>query len=133
VAEEPRGDSPPRIRPGGVMLRRMTYFQYHLVFNLPVLLLLLWLNRGRIGVTHWKWIGVVGLIAFVFTTPWDNWAVHQGMWGFKWDEVVPISIPFRGVVYRLPLEEYAFFLLETINVCLLVNLFLPKPAAAKGT
>lgn len=115
------------------MMARMTYFQYHLVFNLPALLLLLWLNRGRMGATKWKWTGVVGLIAFLFTTPWDNWAVHQGMWGFNWDEVVPISIPVQGVVYRLPLEEYAFFLIETINVCLLVNLFLPKPVAPSRT
>lgn len=108
----------------------MTYFEYHLVFNLPALLLLLWLNRGRMTPAHWKWIGVVGAIAFLFTTPWDNWAVHKGMWSFDWDRVTTISIPFAGVVWRLPAEEYAFFLLETLNVCLLVNLFLPRPKPA---
>jgi lycopene beta-cyclase len=120
--------------PAGARRRKasgMTYFGYHLVFNLPLLVLLLWLARGRLCREHWRWLGVVAAIAFVFTTPWDNWAVHQGMWSFDWDRVTPVAIPFAGTVWRLPLEEYAFFILETINVCLLVVLFLPRarPAA----
>lgn len=107
----------------------MTYGGYHLVFNLPVLILLLWFNRGRMTRTHWKWIGVVCLIAFLFTTPWDNWAVHKGMWSFDWERTTPIEVQAFGTLWRLPLEEYLFFLLETINVCLLVNLFLPRPQA----
>ena len=108
-------------------VRPMTYAEYHLIFNLPVVVLLLVLNRGRLTRVHWKWIGVVAGIAFVFTTPWDNWAVYKGMWGFDWQRVTPVEIPFAGVLWRLPLEEYAFFLIETLNVCLLVNLFLPDP------
>ena len=105
----------------------MTYAEYHLVFNLPAMLVLLWLARHRLERSHWKWIGVVGGIAFVFTTPWDNWAVYKGMWGFDWERVTPISVTLGGIVWRLPLEEYAFFLIETVNVALLVILFLPRP------
>ena len=112
----------------------MTYAGYHLVFNLPAICLLLWLNRGRMDAERWKWVAVICAIAFVFTTPWDNWAVHQGMWSFDWNRVITIAIPFAGTVWKLPLEEYAFFFIKTVNVCLLANLFLPKrqPAVAAG-
>ncbi len=104
----------------------MSYLVYHLIFNLPVLALLLWLNRGRLQDAHWKWIAVLCFVAFMFTTPWDNWAVYQGMWDFDWERVIPVTIEWRGTAWRLPLEEYAFFVIMTINVCLLVNLFLPR-------
>jgi len=107
----------------------MTYLGYHLVFNLPVFLLLWWLTRRRLRAAHWKWIGVVAFIAFVFTTPWDNWAVAQGMWDFDWERVIAVEISAFGSLWRLPLEEYAFFVIMTVNVCLLAVLMLPAPPA----
>lgn len=105
----------------------MTYFSFHLTFNLPAFLLLLWLTRRRQEATHWKWIGVVGAIVMAAASPWDNWAVHHGIWGFDWNRVTPVEIPFRGVVWRLPAEEYAFFLIETVLVALVCLFFLPAP------
>lgn len=105
----------------------MTYFQFHLFFNLPALLLLLWLTRRRLESSHWKWIVVLCLIVFAATTPWDNWAVHRGIWGFDWERTTPISVTAFGSQWRLPAEEYAFFIIETVMVSLVTILTLPKP------
>jgi len=105
----------------------MTYFTFHLFFNLPALLLLLWLTRKRLCKAHWICIGVVGVIVMLAASPWDNWAVHKGIWGFDWERATAIVIPWRGVDWKLPAEEYAFFLIETVFVSLVALLFLPKP------
>ena len=105
----------------------MTYFTFHLAFNLPALVLLLWLTRRRLRPRHWRAIAIVCGIVFVFTTPWDNWAVHHGIWDFDWARVTPVVIPFAGQSWRLPAEEYGFFLIETVIVSLLTILLLPAP------
>jgi lycopene beta-cyclase len=105
----------------------VTYFTFHLAFNLPAILLLLWLARRRLRPRHWKAVAAVCVIVLVFTTPWDNWAVHQGIWDFDWSRVTPVEIPLGGVRWRLPAEEYAFFLIETVIVSLLTILLLPVP------
>ncbi len=105
----------------------MTYLRFHLIFNLPVLCLLLFLTRRRLRPVHWKCIAVLCGIVFLATTPWDNWAVHQGIWAFDEARVTPVTVHWRGVTWRLPAEEYAYFLIETVQVALLALLFLPKP------
>lgn len=107
----------------------MTYLQFHLVFNLPVLAILLWLTRRRLRPTHWKWIAALCGIVLVATTPWDNWAVHCGIWDFDWTRVTPVAVPLGGVTWRLPLEEYGFFVIETVLVALLTVWCLPVPVA----
>ncbi len=105
----------------------MTYWQFHLLFNLPALLGLLWLTRRRMRAAHWKWIAVLCGVVLVATTPWDNWAVHRRIWDFEWQRVTPVAIPLGGVTWRLPLEEYGFFLVETVLVALCTLFFLPMP------
>ena len=105
----------------------MTYLQFHLIFNLPALLLLLWATRQRLRAAHWKWIAVLCGIVLVATTPWDNWAVHRGIWSFDWPRTTPVAVRLGGVTWRLPLEEYAFFLIETVRDALFTLLFLPFP------
>ncbi len=105
----------------------MTYLQFHLVFNLPALLLLLWLTRRRLRALHWKWIAALCGIVLAATTPWDNWAVYRGIWSFDWSRVTPVAVRIGGVTWRLPLEEYAFFLIETVLVALFTLLCLPVP------
>ena len=92
----------------------MTYFRFHLFFNLPPLVLLVALNLGP-----WVWEEVVAfgwvlLAVMVFTTPWDNFAAKWGIWGFP-REKYSLRIGY------LPVEEYAFFLLQSVNVMLAVR------------
>ena len=92
----------------------MTYFQFHLLYNLPVTIVLYLLTRGC-------WTGAEGIAVaevlaavMVFTSPWDNWAVQKGIWDFP---------PTRtlGRIGYLPWEEYLFFIWQTVNVIGLVS------------
>jgi lycopene cyclase domain-containing protein len=90
----------------------MTYLRFHLIFNLPLLILLAALT----GVVPWtsgevEALGLVLLAVMIFTTPWDNLAAKWGIWGFP-REKYSLRIGY------LPVEEYAFFLLQSANVML---------------
>lgn len=91
----------------------LTYYTFHLIFNLPLTIFLLWLIRGKWRKEHLWWAMVVLLIVFIFTTPWDNFAVMRGIWDFPEGKYL-----FR--IWYLPLEEYLFFAFEAVNVMLLM-------------
>lgn len=97
----------------------MTYFGFLLRFViLPILILLsitLWDNRNgrqisgfRIGRAVWIAIGIHVSLAVLYTTPWDNYLVATGVWYYNPDLVTGILIGY------VPIEEYAFFVFETI-------------------
>jgi lycopene cyclase domain-containing protein len=93
----------------------MTYFRFHLLFNLPPLVLLLALNlttawtSGEAAAFGWVLLAVM-----IFTTPWDNFAAKWGIWGFP-REKYSLRIGY------LPVEEYLFFVLQSVNVMLTVR------------
>src|ERR1700722_10288316 len=101
----------------------MTYLRFHLIFNLPLLILLAALT----GPVPWtleegEALGLVLLAVMVFTTPWDNLAAKWGIWGFPRQK-------YSLRIGYLPVEEYAFFLLQSVNVMLTVRallLYLPN-------
>ena len=97
----------------------MTYFGFLLrVLFLPILIFLaitLWDNRKgkqingfRNGRAVWTAIGIHILLAVVYTTPWDNYLVATGVWYYNPDLVTGIVIGY------VPIEEYTFFVVETI-------------------
>jgi len=93
----------------------MTYLRFHLLFNLPLLILLAALNVP----VPWadgegEALGLVLLAVMIFTTPWDNLAAKWGIWGFP-REKYSLRIGY------LPVEEYAFFLLQSANVMLAIR------------
>lgn len=96
----------------------MTYLGFHLRFNGLFLATLILLNLG----TSWTaaeapaW-GLVLFAVMVFTSPWDNWAVAKGIWGFPRER-------FSLQIGWLPIEEYAFFVIQTVNVMLSTRLLL---------
>lgn len=89
----------------------MSYLEFLLLFLIPPIILLSWLISRRIGrnktLQVWRWIGLICAIAFVYTTPWDNYLVYRGVWSYGADRVV-------GTIGFVPIEEYAFFLLQPI-------------------
>ena len=105
----------------------MTYLQFHLVFILPPLILLAlsrpWRGTGR-GTA--KFLPLLALIAFVYTTPWDNYLVWRGVWGYGTERVI-------GVIGYVPVEEYLFFILQPFLTGLWLYLVLgrmpDRPAA----
>jgi putative membrane protein len=103
---------------GGVYLEaplRMTYLRFHLFFNLPVLIVL----AAVTGPFPWTAdefaaAGLVLLAVLVFTAPWDNLAAKWGIWGFP-REKYSLRLGY------LPVEEYAFFILQSVNVMLAIR------------
>jgi lycopene cyclase domain-containing protein len=90
----------------------MTYLRFHLIFNLPLSIVLATLS----GTVPWTReevaaFGWVLLAVMAFTTPWDNLAAKWGIWGFPREK-------YRWRIGYLPVEEYTFFLLQSANVML---------------
>ncbi len=87
----------------------MTYLQFHFVFILPVIALLIWLYRSNTAKTGKqipiKWLFAIAAIALVYTTAWDNYLVYRGVWYYGLERVI-------GTIGYVPIEEYMFFLLQ---------------------
>ena len=92
----------------------MTYLEFHLAFTLPPLLVLA-LLQGRTTERWWPLALLVG-IAFVYTTPWDNYLVAREVWSYPPGRVL-------ATVGWVPVEEYAFFVIQTLVAGLWLRLF----------
>lgn len=114
----------------------MTYWGYHLIFTLPLLVgLFIWVRRDLTR-GHWFAWGIVCLIVFAFTTPWDNYAVWLGIWFFG--EGVSLGYPLSALARtadnpdgltwlgHIPFEEYSFFIIEATLACLLTVAWLRR-------
>jgi lycopene cyclase domain-containing protein len=51
-----------------------------------------------------QWTAILATVAFVWTTPWDNYLVKSGVWGYGNNDRVLYVIGF------VPVEEYCFFI-----------------------
>ncbi len=97
----------------------MTYFGFLLRFLvIPIMIFLAityWDNRNhrqikdfRNGRAVWIAIAIHIVLAVIYTTPWDNYLVATGVWYYNPDLVT------GRVIGYVPVEEYTFFVLETI-------------------
>jgi lycopene beta-cyclase len=121
----------------------MTYFGFLGLFLLIPIAMFGWLNyrdaqRGRPlvasmrGLQPYPLIGILVLIAFTWTTPWDNYLVATSVWWYDLDLVSGI------VLWYVPIEEYCFFVLQPImtglfTVWLMRRLPAPRVQADTGT
>jgi lycopene cyclase domain-containing protein len=95
-----------------VFSEAVTYFRFHLIFNLPLLVVLFGSSWGEPWTRgEWSAMGLVLIVVVAFTTPWDNFAAKWGIWGFP-------RARYSLRVGYLPIEEYAFFVLQSLNVML---------------
>lgn len=97
----------------------MTYFQFLLIFlGTPILVftgLNLWDMRRRqpfpsaLGALP-AWLGIMIhiVLAVLYTTPWDNYLVATGVWFYN------PSLVSGQLLGWVPVEEYTFFVLQTI-------------------
>jgi len=110
----------------------MTYMMFHFVFTLPAIIVLLaTLPRplASVGGSRARWaIPLLCVIAFSYTTPWDNYLVAKRVWWYGADRVI-------ATIGYVPIEEYMFFILQPI----LTGLFLyhvlvrwPQPNRSSG-
>jgi lycopene cyclase domain-containing protein len=97
----------------------MTYFSFLLYFLLSPILIFLGItyrannnnkqiSRLQNGHAVWMGIGIHVLLAVIYTTPWDNYLVATGVWYYNPKLVTDLLIGY------VPLEEYTFFVLETV-------------------
>ena len=97
----------------------MTYFGFLLRFLfIPILIFLaitLWDNKNGKQINGFRngravWIAIFAhvIIAVTYTTPWDNYLVATKVWYYNPELVA-------GIVFGyVPIEEYTFFIVETI-------------------
>jgi lycopene cyclase domain-containing protein len=85
----------------------MTYAQFHFAFTLPVLVGLALVQKRPVGRDALGWLAAVVGMAVVYTTPWDNYLVYRGVWTYPPGAVV-------GTIGYVPVEEYAFFVIQTL-------------------
>jgi lycopene beta-cyclase len=88
----------------------MSYLAFHLIFILsPLALLLAAVRRAPVVLgSRARWtLPAIALIAFIYTTPWDNYLVYRGVWWYGSDRVL-------GTIGYVPVEEYAFFILQPL-------------------
>ena len=108
----------------------MTYLEYLILFIIfPIILALWYLVRSIRTTSQNTIIGpryiiisllILSIIAFVYTTPWDNYLVANEIWSYKPNQILGIIIGY------VPIEEYSFFVLETILVGLITLIVLLK-------
>ncbi len=88
----------------------MTYLNFLLIFiGIPItpLIYLAFNNTHQDKKYILKGILVLCGLAFFYTTPWDNYILAQKVWMYGPDRVM-------GVIGYVPIEEYAFFLIQTV-------------------
>jgi lycopene cyclase domain-containing protein len=121
----------------------MTYFGVLGVFVLlPTLVLVALVPRdvwrcllNREGHVNWEPYLVVlfhVVLALVYTTPWDNYLVANGVWWYDPELVAGITLGW------VPIEEYVFFVVQTLltglwTLALMRSVFRSAPAFTPST
>lgn len=111
----------------------MSYLAFLLVWIVPPIVLLAGMRRpplgGVGGKRAWWSLALTCVVALVWTTPWDNYLVWRGVWNYGSGRIV-------GTIGYVPVEEYAFFLLQPLLTGLLLYRILervpPVPSPAGG-
>lgn len=85
----------------------MTYFAFLLLFVVIPIVVLTVLD-WRQGMRRWGMLALLSVIALAYTTLWDNYLVANRIWWYAPDQVSGLTIGW------VPVEEYAFFLLQPL-------------------
>ena len=101
----------------------MSYLQFHIVFTLPALIFMraiqpraVFSDKRKANVS----VLLIAVIAFLYTTPWDNYLVANDIWSYGANRV-------WGIMWHVPFEEYAFFLIQTLITGLWTFWLLHRP------
>ena len=97
----------------------MTYWGFHLAFILPAIGALLVIDRRTHGLRPPRVVlgfGFIAGMALLYTAPWDNYLIAQGVWSYS-----PNRVSESWHLGLVPLEECCFFILQPVltGLCLL--------------
>ena len=87
----------------------MTYLEFHFIFTIPAIsalavLFMGWRHRWESKRSVF-FLCLLAVIAFTYTTAWDNYLVYKGIWWYGEDRVL-------ATIGYVPVEEYLFFILQ---------------------
>ncbi|WP_426756976.1 lycopene cyclase domain-containing protein [Myxococcus sp. Y35] len=88
----------------------MTYARFLGLFVVVPILFMAWRYRRTFTARGLAPMGLLLIVVYAATSPWDNLAVKWGLWGFDPERIWGIKVGY------LPLEEYLFFGLQTLLV-----------------
>jgi lycopene cyclase domain-containing protein len=98
----------------------MTYLQFLAIFLIVPLAVVLLIWRRDLRRWPWAVLGGLSVVALLYTGPWDNALIANGVWSIARDRVVGPAI---GLV---PLEEYTFYVLQVVLTGLVTTLLLTR-------
>ena len=104
----------------------MTYFDFLIIFICTPLLISFCAKTLLTGSGKSEFLPIIlmGIIALVYTTPWDNYLIMRGVWTYQSGGII-------GVLGYVPIEEYFFMFLQAILVGVLWALLVPHSEYAK--
>ena len=88
----------------------MKYSKFLALFLLPIVVVSGLIALPRITRRELLVVIVLPIIAVVWTTPWDNYLVAKGVWRYDPNKVWNVILGY------VPLEEYLFFVLQTLTM-----------------
>ncbi|KAL9937716.1 hypothetical protein V8E36_003261 [Tilletia maclaganii] len=94
---------------------QLTYRTFHLYFTIPPTIILFLLARPFLTQLDRLKLILLPLVAFVWTTAWDSELIRRRAWGYPRACVL-------ATVWRIPVEEYFFFLIQSVMTTLLTTL-----------
>jgi lycopene cyclase domain-containing protein len=98
----------------------MTYGQFLLIFLLAPLALVIMIGHSRLHRGLFALLGIVSVVAIIYTGPWDSAIIANGVWSYGPHQV-------EGILFgHVPLEEYVFYVLQTLLVGSIAALFLAR-------
>lgn len=109
-------------------IQPLTYSGVHIRYTVPIAILLLYFARPLFKSADKITLIFLLTCALFYTTPWDNHIISHGAWSYPAGRATSAPIGF------IPLEEYAFFIIQTAITgifVLLVTKHLPASSSQK--
>jgi lycopene cyclase domain-containing protein len=98
----------------------VTYSQFLLIFLVCPLAVVVVTGRSWLHSGHFVLLGIISVIAVIYTGPWDSAIIANGVWSYGTHQVAGI------LVGHVPLEEYGFYVLQTLLVGSIAAIFLAR-------
>jgi lycopene cyclase domain-containing protein len=76
-------------------------------------------RKKRLDRLNLTGIALMGAVALIYTTPWDNYLIMRGVWSYPEGMVL-------GTLGYVPVEEYGFMIMQTLIAGTLWSMNLPK-------